>query len=68
MCWEIDGTHVAVRAPAMKHMDYYNRKGWYSIIVQGVVNHNYLFCIMYCGWPGQAFIKQSQVKYFKAIV
>lgn len=48
----IDGTHVAVRAPAMNHTDYYNRKGWYSIIVQGVVDHNYLFRNVYCGWPG----------------
>ena len=48
----IDGTHIPVRAPAMSHTDYYNRKGWYSIIVQGVVDHNYLFRNVYCGWPG----------------
>ena len=48
----LDGTHIPVRAPAMNHTDYYNRKGWYSIIVQGVVDHNYLFRNVYCGWPG----------------
>ncbi|XP_065893423.1 uncharacterized protein [Dysidea avara] len=48
----IDSTHIPVRAPAMSHTDYYNRKGWYSIIVQGVVDHNYLFRNVYCGWPG----------------
>ena len=38
----IDGSHIPVRAPAINHTDYYNRKGWYYIIVQIVVDHNYL--------------------------
>jgi len=29
----IDGTHIPVRAQTMSHTNYYNRKGWYSIIV-----------------------------------
>ena len=45
----IDSSHIPVRAPAMNHTDYYNRKGWYSIIVQAVVDHNYLFCNVYSG-------------------
>lgn len=39
----IDGSHILVSPPAMNHTDYYNRKGWYSIFVQTVVDHNYLF-------------------------
>ena len=28
----IDGCHIPVQAPALNHTDYYNRKGWYSIL------------------------------------
>ncbi|XP_062509097.1 uncharacterized protein LOC134185332 [Corticium candelabrum] len=47
----IDGTHIPVAAPELNHTDYYNRKGWYSMIVQAVVDHDYCFetCV---GWPG----------------
>ena len=48
----IDGSHIPVRPPALNHTDYYNRKGWYSILVQAVVDHNYLFTDLYIGWPG----------------
>ena len=48
----IDGSHIPVRPPAMNHTDYYNRKGFYSVILQGVVDANYLFEDIYVGWPG----------------
>lgn len=49
----IDGTHVPVMPPASLHTDnYYNRKGWYSIIIQAVVDHNYMFRDVCVGWPG----------------
>ena len=44
----IDGSHIPVSPPALNHTDYYNRKGWYSIIIQAVVDHRYLFRDM-CG-------------------
>ena len=48
----IDGSHVPVTPPALNHTDYYNRKGWYSVLVQAVVDHNYLFTDLCIGWPG----------------
>ena len=47
----IDGSHIPVSPPASNHTDYYNRKGWYSILVQAVVDHRYLFRDINVGWP-----------------
>ena len=33
------------------HTDYYNHKGWYSMILQGVVDANHCFTDIYVGWP-----------------
>ena len=48
----IDGCHVPIACPVMNHTDYYNRKGWYSMILQGVVDHSYRFIDIDIGWPG----------------
>jgi len=48
----IDGTHIPITPPAMNHTDYYDRKGWYSIITQAIVDHNGLFRDLCIGWPG----------------
>ena len=47
----IDGCHIPVRPPALNHTDYYNRKGWYSVILQAIFDHHYLFRDIYVGWP-----------------
>ena len=39
----VDGTHILITPPTMNHTDYYNHKGWYSIIAQTVLDHNGLF-------------------------
>ena len=45
----IDGTHIPVEAPAENASDYYNRKGWHSVILQGTVDHEGLFTDIYTG-------------------
>ena len=49
----IDGTHIPVEAPAENASDYYNRKGWHSVILQGTVDHEGLFTDIYTSWPGR---------------
>jgi len=48
----IDGCHIPISAPNLMHTDYYNRKGWYSMLIQGVVDANYRFLDVCIGWPG----------------
>ncbi|XP_078021421.1 uncharacterized protein LOC144461775 [Epinephelus lanceolatus] len=49
----VDGTHIPILAPPNNSADYYNRKGVYSVILQGVVDHNMKFWDVNIGWPGR---------------
>ena len=49
----VDGTHIPIIAPTEYHADYHNRKGWYSMLMQAVVDHQYVFTDVYIGWPGR---------------
>ncbi|CAI6356842.1 unnamed protein product [Macrosiphum euphorbiae] len=48
----IDGTHIPIMAPADGRLDYVNRKGWTSIILQAVVDHEYQIRDICCKHPG----------------
>ncbi|XP_077091696.1 uncharacterized protein LOC143744162 [Siphateles boraxobius] len=48
----IDGSHIPIIAPEENHVDYFNRKGWHSVLLQGVVDHQFCFTNIYTGWPG----------------
>lgn len=39
----IDGTHIPITAPPDNPAYYYNRKGFYSIVLQAVVDHSYRY-------------------------
>ena len=39
----IDGCHIPIAAPVGNHTDYYNCKGFYSMLLQGVVDADYCF-------------------------
>ena len=49
----VDGTHIPIMSPVECPADYYNRKGFHSIIMQGTVNHLGHFIDIYVGWPGR---------------
>ena len=49
----IDGTHIPILRPDVSASDYYNRKGYYSVIMQAVVDFRGLFMDVYIGWPGK---------------
>lgn len=49
----VDGSHIPIIRPENSASDYYNRKGYYSIIVQAVVDHLRLFMDVCIGWPGK---------------
>ena len=48
----IDGSHIPIIAPSENPLDYYNRKGYHSVILQALVDHEYRFLDVYVGWPG----------------
>ena len=44
----VDGTHIPIVSPTECPADYFNRKGWHSIIMQGMVElFGYTLCPLY---------------------
>ncbi|XP_017487762.1 PREDICTED: putative nuclease HARBI1 [Rhagoletis zephyria] len=48
----IDGTHIPILPPSDGYQDYVNRKGWPSIVMQAVVDNNYIFRDVSIKFPG----------------
>ena len=49
----VDGTHIPIIRPQDNPTDYYNRKGYHSVLMQAVVDHQGIFTDIYIGWPGR---------------
>ena len=49
----IDGSYIPILKPKESPSDYYNRKGFYSILVQAVVNSRGRFIDVTIEWPGK---------------
>ncbi|KAK2880658.1 hypothetical protein Q8A73_023356 [Channa argus] len=65
----IGGTHIPIAAPRNNPDHYLNRRGWHSVILQAVVDHNVCFTDVYAGWPGStssAAVLSSSDLYLKA--
>ena len=48
----IDGSHIPILAPERFAKDYYNRKGFHSILLQAVVDDRYCFTDLSVGQVG----------------
>lgn len=49
----IDGTHISIKKPSIRGIDYYNRKDYYSIVLQAVVREDLRFTNIFAGFPGK---------------
>ncbi|KAH7944281.1 hypothetical protein HPB52_017884 [Rhipicephalus sanguineus] len=49
----LDGCHFPVSPPKKHATDYYNYKGWYSMILLALVDHRYRFRYIRVGSPGR---------------
>ena len=49
----IDGTHIPILKPHHCAADYYCRKGYYSVLMQALVDFRGLFMNVNIGWPGK---------------
>ena len=48
----IDGSHIPIVSLAHYPADYFNRKGWHSVILHGTVNHLGQFTDINVDWAG----------------
>ena len=51
----IDGTHIPILKSQESSSDYYNRKGFYCILMQAVVSFSGYFLDVNIGWPGKVY-------------
>jgi len=47
----MDGTHIPIKAPLNNHEDYFNRKHFYSYVMQAVVDSHGLYLSVSTGYP-----------------
>ncbi|XP_048710691.2 low-density lipoprotein receptor class A domain-containing protein 3 isoform X7 [Caretta caretta] len=49
----IDRTHIPVLAPEHQASKYINRKGYFSVVLQALMDHKGCFTSINVGWPGK---------------
>ena len=48
----INGSHIPIITPTVDPLDYFKRKGFHSIVLQALVDHECKFMNIFVGWPG----------------
>lgn len=48
----VDGLHIPIVSPRLHAADYYNRKGFHSVLLQGIVSSKCFFWDFDIGWAG----------------
>jgi hypothetical protein len=48
----VDGCHIPIKRPQEYGNDYFNRKKFYSIVLQGICSRKLMFIDVDCSWPG----------------
>lgn len=62
----IDGSHIPILKPQESASDYYNRKGYYSVLIQAIVDYRGVFIDVNIGWPGKVqgiFLPNNNTEY-----
>jgi len=63
----IDGTHIRIDKPVDDPDSYINRKQYFSLHIQGTVNHQMKFMDVFIGYPGSVHdarvFKNSPIRY-----
>jgi hypothetical protein len=51
----VNGSHIPIVAPRLHAVDYYNHKGFHSILLRGVVSRKCMFWDFDIGWAGSMY-------------
>lgn len=63
MGFSTGGTHIPILPPENNPKDYYNRKGFHSVVLQVLVDYEGRFMNIYVGWPGNVHDSRILVNY-----
>ena len=56
----IDSNHIPIIAQKEHPLDYFNRKGYHSVLLQAPVDHKLRFLDIYVGWPHRVVMADTR--------